>query len=63
MIEHSLSDHACVAWFEYRIGYLATLVPVGSMHRLYMYFTQENNVHIFIWREPHQCSANILQLV
>ena len=33
MIEHSLSDRACVAWFKYHIGYLATLVPVGSMHR------------------------------
>ena len=33
IIEHSLSDRACVAWFEYGIGYLATLVPVGSMHR------------------------------
>ena len=32
MLEHS-SDRACVAWFEYFIGYLATLVPVGSMHR------------------------------
>ena len=40
MIERSLSDRACAAWFEYRIGYLATLVPVGSMHSLYMYFTQ-----------------------
>ena len=35
IIEHSLSDRACVAWFEYRIGYLATLVPVGSMLRAY----------------------------
>ena len=33
IIEHSLSEGACVTWFEYRIGYLATLVPVGSMHR------------------------------
>ena len=33
MIEHSLSDRACVESFEYRIGYLATFVPVGSMYR------------------------------
>ena len=33
IIEQFLSDRACVAWFEYRIGYLATLVPVGSIHR------------------------------
>ena len=31
LVEHSLSDRACVAWFEYRIGYLATLIPAGSM--------------------------------
>ena len=43
IIEHSLSDRVCVAWFEYRIGYLASLVPVGSMHRAYtLYiFTQK----------------------
>ena len=33
IIEHSLCDRAYVAWLEYRIGYLATLAPVGSMHR------------------------------
>ena len=27
-----LSDRACVAWFDYRIGYLATPVPVGSLY-------------------------------
>ena len=42
MTEHSLSDHACVAWFEYCIGYLAWL-----LYRL-------NHVHIFNWREPYQ---------
>ena len=33
IIEHSLSDPVCVAWFEYHVGYLATLVPVWSKHR------------------------------
>ena len=33
MIKLSLSDRACDAWFEFRIGYLATLVPVGSVLR------------------------------
>ena len=40
----SLSDRACVTWFEYCIGNLAclaTLVPVGSMHRLYVYSIQK----------------------
>ena len=33
------------------IGYLATLVPVGSVHRLYMYFTQKviNNNYKLSW--------------
>ena len=34
IIQHLLSDrNVCVAWFVYRIGYLAALLPVGSMHR------------------------------
>ena len=28
--------HVCVAWLLYRIGYLATLLPVESMHRAYI---------------------------
>ena len=33
IIEQLLSDRAYVVWFEYRIAYLATLGPVGLMHR------------------------------
>ena len=47
IIVHSLFDRACVAWMEYLIGYLATPVPVGSLHRLYMcfffFFNPKNN--------------------
>ena len=39
IIVHSLSDRACVVWFDYRIGYLATPVSIESLHRRYMFFT------------------------
>ena len=44
IIEHPLSGRACVVWFEYHIGYLATLVPLGQCieHRLYVFYPKYN---------------------
>ena len=39
MIEHSLSDRAWLRGLS--IGYLATLLSVGSMLRFFMYFNQK----------------------
>ena len=62
MTEHSLSDRACVAWLEYCIGYLATLVLVGSTHRLYMYFTPKiitNNYKLKLTSKQTESSQHL----
>ena len=64
IIVDSLSDRACVAWFDYRIGYIATPVPVGSLHRLKMFFFCPKNNHIitknWIWLQITLNKVNIL---